>query len=380
MAHEISRRQALGMGLAATAVVATPLRAQGAATPLKSLAQARGIRFGSSVGAGAANSLAGSIHDPAYRDLLRRDCGVLVHENELKWYVLRTEPTGFNFDPADRIMQFAHENDLGVRGHTLLWNRAEFTPAWLQSHDFGTRPASAAEELITTHIRTVMERYRGRIYSWDVVNETIDPETGELRDTVFSRLLGERVMDIAFNAAREADPRAQLVYNDYMGWDNGQDRHRDGVMRLVDGMATRGTPIDALGVQSHIWAAPNERLDGYDPDRDARWRDFLTGITRLDLELAVTEFDVNGTNLPFDIEERDAEIAALAEHYLTVMLSYTQTRDLLVWGMADHYSWLQNLWPRPDGEPKRPSPYDASFRAKPLRAAIANALENAPAR
>ena len=213
-----------------------------------------------------------------------------------------------------------------------------------------------------------------------MVNETVDPETGELRDTVFSRLLGERVTDIAFHAAREADPDAQLVYNDYMGWDTGQSRHRDGVMRLVDGMVERGVPIDALGVQSHIWASPGERSDGFDPARDARWHDFLTAITRLDLDLAVTEFDVNDTRLAYEIAERDADISALAEHYLSLMLSYPQTRDVLVWGMADPYSWLQNLWPRPDGEAKRPSPYDANFRPKPLRAAIARALQSAPAR
>ena len=368
------------MGLAATSTLATPAHAMNSGLSLKALSHARGIRFGSAVGAGAANSLAGSFHDPAYRDLLRRECGVLVHENELKWYVLRPEPTGFNFAPADQIMQFARDNNLGVRGHTLLWNRSEFTPGWLENHDFGSRPASNAEAMLAAHIRTVAERYRGQIYSWDVVNETIDPATGELRDTVFSRLLGERVMDIAFHAAREAAPEAQLVYNDYMGWDTGQARHRDGVMRLLDGVVARGVPIDALGVQSHIWASASERLAGYPSDRDARWHDFLTGITRLGLDLAVTEFDVNDTNLPFDIGERDAEIAALAEHYLSLMLSYSQTRDLLVWGMADHYSWLQTLWPRPDEAVKRPAPYDSSFRAKPLRAAIARALQNAPSR
>jgi endo-1,4-beta-xylanase len=347
---------------------------------LTALAQAKGLRFGSAVGADAPGSLAGSFHDPRYRQLLTRECGLLVHENALKWYAMRPGLEAFDFTQADLVMDFAAREGLQVRGHTLLWNRAEFTPEWLRTHDFGTRPASAAEQLLVGHIRRVVERYRGRIRSWDVVNETIDPDTGQMRDTLFTRLLGERAIDIAFHAVREADPQAELVYNDYMGWDDGQARHREGVLRLLQTMKERAVPLDALGVQSHIWANPSDSQTGFDPGRDSLWRDFLDDVTGLGLNLLVTEFDVNDTTLAYDIEARDQAIADLTEHYLGLMLAYPQTRDVLVWGMADPYSWLQKLWPRPDGEPKRPTPYDDNFAAKPMRDAIARAFINAPAR
>lgn len=378
MTGNASRRQVLGWGLAAGAASIAPAQALLTGPSLHALAQARGVRFGSAVGAGAAGSLAGSFHDPAYLQLLRDECGLLVHENELKWYVVRPGPDTFDFGPADQIMDFAQSAGMAVRGHTLLWNRAEFTSDWIGAHEFGSRPASAAERMITEHIRTVVAHYRGRIGSWDVVNETIDPDTGQMRDTVFTRLLGERLLDIAFNAVREADPQAQLVYNDYMGWDDGQERHRDGVYALLQGLTERGAPINALGVQSHIWAGSSGAP--FSMARDETWREFLTAVTALDLDLLVTEFDVNDTNLPYDFASRDQAVAELAEHYLTLMLSYPETKDVLVWGMADRYSWLQTLWPRPDGEPKRPCPYDEAFRPKPLRDAIARALMNAPQR
>lgn len=377
MTQPVSRRQVLGWCGAAAAFLAAPAHALQTSPSLNALAEAKGLRFGSAVGAGASGSLAGSFHDENYRRLLTQECGLLVHENELKWYVIRPSADVYDFAPADLIMDFAQREGLAVRGHTLLWNRAEFEPDWLTGHDFGTRPASEAERLIVEHIRTVVDRYRSRIGSWDVVNETIDPETGEMRDTIFTRLLGERLLDITHNAVREADPEAQLVYNDYMSWDTGHEAHRDGVLALIQGMRDRGAPIDALGLQSHIWAGSSIESTGFDPTRDETWRDFLSAATSMDVDLLVTEFDVNGTNLPFDIEGRDRAIAELAEHYLSLVLSFEQTRDVLVWGMADPYSWLQNLWPRPDGEAKRPTPYDANFQAKPMRDAIARAFINA---
>ncbi|MCP2678360.1 endo-1,4-beta-xylanase [Maricaulaceae bacterium NA33B04] len=377
MTQPVSRRQVLGWGGAAVAILAAPAHTLKTSSSLNALAEAKGLRFGSAVGAGARGSLRGSFHDPRYRQLLTQECGLLVHENELKWYVIRPSADVYDFAPADLIMEFADREGLAVRGHTLVWNREEFESDWLNSHDFGTRPASEAERLIVEHIRTVVDRYRGRIGSWDVVNETIDPETGQMRDTVLTRLLGERLLDIAHNAVREADPEAQLVYNDYMSWDEGHEAHRDGVLTLIQGMRDRGVPIDALGLQSHIWAGRSIETTGFDTTRDETWRDFLSAVTSMDVDLLVTEFDVNDTNLPFDIEGRDRAIAELAEHYLNLVLSFEQARDVLVWGMADPYSWLQNLWLRPDGEAKRPTPYDADFQAKPLRDAIARAFINA---
>ncbi|HEY0435769.1 MAG TPA: endo-1,4-beta-xylanase, partial [Phenylobacterium sp.] len=94
----------------------------------------------------------------------------------------------------------------------------------------------------------------------------------------------------------------------------------------------------------------------------------------------ITEFDVNDTAAPADIPRRDALIADLARGYMDLMLSYPQMKQVLAWGLSDQYSWLQGRWPRPDALPKRPTPFDAQFRAKPLREALAGAFRAAPKR
>ncbi|HEY8507260.1 MAG TPA: endo-1,4-beta-xylanase [Steroidobacteraceae bacterium] len=338
---------------------------------LDALARRSGRRFGTAL------STRG-LRDGKYLKQVRRECGLLVAENEHKWYVVRSKPQGFNFEPADRLIAFAKENQLGFRGHTLLWHHRRWLPKWLESHDFGANPAAEAERMIVEFIDKSVARHGDIIQSWDVVNETVDENTGELRDTVLSKHLGrQEVVEIAFHAARHAAPRAQLVYNDYMSWDAGSAEHRAGVLRLLENLRKRNVPLDALGVQSHIGAANTEgsKISGRIQERE--WRSFLDEVTGMGLALLITEFDVHDRDLTGSIEERDREVAAQGRAYLELMLSYPQLQTVMVWGLADHHSWLQERTPRPDGLPKRPTPYDSQCQPKPLREAIAAALRSA---
>lgn len=374
----LNRRGLLAAGVGALmggpAVAASP----SAEPSLHALAAAKGRFFGGAVGA-ADGGITASLDDAAYRRLLRQDCGLLVCENEMKWYVLRPDPTTFDFARADRIAAFARENGMALRGHTLLWHHPRWFPAWVESHDFGPRPATAAEAMVTDHIRRVAGRYP-QIRSWDVVNETVDAETGDLRETPLSRAMGQSVLDVAFHAAREAAPQAQLVYNDYMSWEAGHETHRAGVLRLLEGFKARDVPIDALGVQSHIGSGNSDNSVGFDTAQEREWRAFLDAVVDLGLEIVITEFDVHDKNLPADIATRDAAVADLGGRYLELMLSYPQTTGVVAWGMMDSCSWLQGSWLRADGLAKRPTPYDDGGRAKPLHAAIAQAFRTAPAR
>lgn len=372
----LTRRQTLALGAGGLAAMGAPGLVMGRedrGPSLHELAQAKGMRFGSAIGVSPPGTVSGAFHDPQYRQLLIDECGVLVHENELKWYVARPDAQTFDFERADIIMDFAEENGMEMRGHTLLWHHTDWFPDWINNHDFGSRPATAAERMLTEHVRTLVERYKGRIYSWDVVNETID-EAGRFRQTALSRHLGEEVIDIAFHVAKEADPDAELLYNDYMSWEAGYERQQEGVLRLLERLKSRGVPIDGLGVQSHIGSGNYDYSTGFDTAREDTWRQFLDAVVAQDLSLSITEFDVHDKNLPADIETRDREVAELARRYLDIMFSYPQTKDILVWGMADQYSWYQEHWVREDGVAKRPTPYDANFQPKPLRQAIADAL------
>lgn len=373
----LTRRQTLALGAGGLVAIGAPglvmAREADRGPSLHELAQAKGMRFGSAIGVSPPGTVSGAFHDPQYRQLLIDECGVLVHENELKWYVARPDAETFDFARADIIMDFAEENGMEMRGHTLLWHHTNWFPDWINNHDFGSRPGTEAERMLTEHVRTLVERYRGRIYSWDVVNETID-EAGRFRETPLSRHLGEEVIDLAFHIAKEADPDAELLYNDYMSWEAGYERQQEGVLRLLERLKRRGVPIDGLGVQSHIGSGNYDYSTGFDTAREDTWRQFLDAVVAQDLSLSITEFDVHDKNLPADIETRDREVAELARRYLDIMFSYPQTKDILVWGMADQYSWYQEHWVREDGVAKRPTPYDANFQPKPLRQAIADAL------
>jgi endo-1,4-beta-xylanase len=374
-AMSLSRRQALAAGLAA-ALAGSPAGAVTSPTPsLNALAKAKGMRFGSAIAAGGG----GSIENPDYVGVVAGECGLLVPENEMKMQAVRPGPDKFDFSRGDKIMAFAEGRGLAVRGHNLIWHNTKWLPAWVNQYDFGSRPASAAEQLIVTHVKTVCAHFGDRIKSWDVINETIDPATGEMRDTVLTRHLGDKVIDIAFHAARETLPRCQLVYNDYMEWERGNERHRAGVLKLLERLRRDHVPVDALGLQSHIGGDSDLIGTAGAPDPEA-WRRFLHQVTGMGLDLLITEFDINDRNLPADPAVRDARAAAYAKDYFDVTLSFPQVQDALAWGMVDRFSWLNNRTPRADGLPKRPCPYDADFKPKPMREAIAAALRAAPAR
>jgi endo-1,4-beta-xylanase len=362
VAEGLTRRESLTLG--AAAMLATGAAPAGS---LEALARAKGLAFGTAIPVRA-------LHDPAERRLVLSECGIIVPENELKWYALRPAPDRFDFRAADRLAAFARDNGLIFRGHNLLWNRNEYQPGWLATHDFGPDRRATVEKLLTDHIHTVAGRYAGQIDSWDVVNETIDPVTGAMRDTLFTRALGPQVMDVAFHAAREAAPKAKLVYNDYMGFGPGDARHRAGVLRLLEGMKARGVPVDALGVQGHIGNGDAGNVLTFSAADAREWRQFIDRVTGLGLDLLVTEFDVNDTKAPAEIGKRDALVASLGRDFLQLMLTYPQLKQVLCWGLSDNYSWLQGRWPRADGLAKRPTPYDAQLRAKPLREAIAAAF------
>ena len=375
---ELTRRHALVGGTAVLAAVAAarPVRSGS----LDAIAKRSGRRFGSAVAWSPPRIDAASFTNPSYAAILERECELLVPENQLKWQWVRRSPDGFDFRAFDSIVHYAISHGFKLRGHTLFWTPAKWYPKWLADHDFGPRPSAAAEELLAEHVRTVCSRYGTSIYSYDVVNEAVEPETGEIRDTNVTRALGgEAFLDIMFHTARTAAPHAQLVYNDYMSWERNSldETHIRGVLKLLEGFKKRGTPVDALGVQSHIRLLKPLSVADIVRESEGPWRQFLDEVVAMGYQLLVTEFDVNDHAAPKDPGVRDKMIADYARAYLDLMLDYPQLRDLLCWGMCDRYSWLDGFDPRADGSLKRGTPYDVDFRPKPLRSEIADAFSNA---
>jgi endo-1,4-beta-xylanase len=376
---EFTRRQAIAAG---AAVVASSAVAKRPVTtpPLNAVAERSGRRFGSAVAWSPPGTDAGSITNPAYTAILERECSLLVPENQLKWQWVRRTPD-FDFRAFDAIADYADAHGFRLRGHTLFWTPTKWYPKWLAEKQF--RSAAEAEKLLATHVKTVCARYGRRIYSYDVVNEAVQPETGAIRDTNVTRALGgEGFLDLMFHTAREAAPHAQLVYNDYMSWErNSEDEtHIRGVLKLLEGFKKRGTPVDALGVQSHIRLLKPLSVAQIVRESEGPWRRFLDEVVGMGYQLLITEFDVNDRMAPTAIAARDRMVADYARAYLDVMLSYPQLGDILCWGMCDRYSWLEDFDPRADKAPKRGTPYDAKFRPKLLRTAIASAFAQAKSR
>jgi endo-1,4-beta-xylanase len=333
------------------------------------------MRFGTAIIAGR-----NQFGDPAYRALVERECNLIVLENEMKWQALEPAPGRPNFGPADDVIAWARDKGIAVRGHNLFWQAEKWVPAWVAKQNFGAQPAKAVEQLMRTHVSTVCGHFGKTIKSWDVVNEAVDPADGKLRQNALTKPLGAiEQIDLAFRLAHEYAPQAQLVYNDYMRGDAGSAKHRAGVLALLADLKKRGTPINALGLQSHIGS-----WDETDKGRSdlVEWRKFLDEVSGMGFDLLITELDVNDRRLPADIAKRDAGVAAATRDFLDVTLAYPRLRDILVWGLADNVSWLQT-WdeaPRKDKLPMRPTPFDAQLKAKPMKQAIIDAIKAAPAR
>lgn len=381
MTMSLDRRELL-VGAAAMLAVPAPAASAASAAGISAAAAKAGMRFGSCFNAAPAAAARGSYLRPDYAALLERDCSILVPENEMKWQAIRPSAESYDFARFDAMVDYAQAHGMAMRGHTLLWHRTKWFPKWLNELDFGSRPASRAENVLTSHIRTVTQRYKGRIVSYDVVNEAVTPESGALEETSLSKAFGSAsgLLDLAFHTAREHAPGVQLVYNDYMSWEPGNEAHRAGVLKLLEGFRKRGTPVDALGIQSHIEMRTLDPSTRFGPHDEKGWRAFLDAVTAMGYALVITEFDVKDNALPADIAVRDAGVAAYARAYFDLMLSYPQLKDVLCWGLNDKYSWLQGFAPRDDKLPLRCCPYDPDGNPKPLHASIEGAFTARAAR
>ncbi|BAY20659.1 endo-1,4-beta-xylanase [Calothrix sp. NIES-2100] len=314
--------------------------------------------------------------DPAYMAAIVENCSMFVPEWEFKWTagdaMLRPGVDQFDFTAADWIANFAATHKLLLRGHTLVWH--ESLPQWFKE----TVNSENAQQLLQKHIQTVVKRYAGKIHSWDVVNEAIEPKDGRddgLRITPWLESLGTNYIDLAFRLTAEADPKALLFYNDY-GLDYDTPKHeakRTAVLKLLERLKSNGTPIHGLGIQAHLSPGKNK----FNPEK---LRQFLQDVASLGLKIMITEMDVADQELPRDIELRDRIIAGAYEDYLSVVLEESAVIAVITWGLSDRYSWLSEFQPRSDKAAVRPLPFDAQMRRKLVWNAIARAFDNAQRR
>lgn len=363
--NHATRRTVLA-SLAASLVV----RSAGAADrpALRALAGARGVLYGSAI---AADQLGAG---DGFAELVRRECAALVTENDLKWSFICAAPQQYDFSRADAIFAFAEAAGLAMRGHTLLWFHR--TPDWFKE----LTDRVAAERAVLAHITTLVGRYRGRVRIWDVVNEPVELTDGRsdgLRWPVFLEKLGPGYIDLAFHAARAADPGALLLLNEYgVEYDTpDQDAKRDAVLRLLERLRRAGTPLDLLGVQAHLEV-------GRMPFSAAKLKRFLGEVAALGLGIAVTELDVVDAAAPGDRAVRDGMVADEYARFLDAALAEPAVRTIMTWGLSDRHSWIVRRESsassrRQDGLDPRPLPFDTDLRPKAAWHGIAGSFRRA---
>ncbi|HEX3438683.1 MAG TPA: endo-1,4-beta-xylanase [Pseudacidobacterium sp.] len=328
---------------------------------LRAHAEARGLLVGCAV---VPERLSG---EPQYAETVAEQANLLVAENAMKWHALRPAPDKYNFAPADAILAFAEGHKQRLRGHNLCWHQA--LPDWFHS----VVTTDNADRMLTEHIRTVAGHFAGKLHSWDVVNEAIEPKDERpdgLRKSPWLELAGPGYIEIAFRAARQADSSALLTYNDYgIELDTpDQTIKREQVLALVRRLKKNNVPIDAVGVQSHLAAGTGVPGDGL--------RDFVRKLRAMDMQVFITELDVSDHNLQGTVSERDAAVASLYGSYLRLMLAEPNVTSVLTWGITDKYTWLNHEHARSDGQPQRPLPFDADYKPVPAFFAMRDALSS----
>lgn len=323
-------------------------------------------------------------NDSQAMELVRKQFNTITNENLLKWESIHPEPGRYDFEAADKYVEFGERHGMFIVGHTLVWHNQ--TPDWVfEDADGNLLEREALLERMRDHIHTVVGRYKGKIHAWDVVNEAIviqrgNESEGAWRESKWRQIIGPDYLEKAFQFAHEADPDAELYYNDYDEWKVGK---RKLFRQLVEQFREKGIRIDGLGLQGH-WGLDYPQLR----EIEAMFEDLST----LDVKLMVTELDVNvlpspsrntgaevtdrfqarselnpySENLPDEVQQQ------LSDRYREFFQIFHQYRDsihrITFWGVDDGQSW-RNYWPI-RGRTNYPLLFDRQYQPKPAYHAV----------
>ncbi|MBS1793195.1 MAG: endo-1,4-beta-xylanase [Acidobacteria bacterium] len=315
--------------------------------------------------------------------LVKRHFNSVSPENVMKWEVIHPAADRYNFAEADRYVEFGVANRMFVVGHTLVWHNQ--TPKWV-FEDAPGKPVGRDELLkrMREHIMTVVGRYQGKIGGWDVVNEALD-EDGNLRQSPWLKIIGEDYIAKAFEFAHEADPKAQLYYNDY-SLEN--DAKRRGAVALVKKLRDRKIFVSGIGTQGH-WNLEYPTRGQLEATLDAFAEFGKVSVTELDVDVLPRPGNYSGAEISqnFELQEKldpyknglPADVQKqLANRYAELFKIFLEHRKQLArvtfWGVADNDSWKNNFPVR--GRTNYPLLFDREWKPKPAFDAVIETAKN----
>ena len=318
--------------------------------------------------------------EPKTLEIVEKHFNSITPENILKWEEIHPEPSRYNFEAVDRFVEFGEKNKMHIVGHTLVWFYQ--TPDWVFQDETGkSLSREALLERMKDHIFTIMSRYKGRIHGWDVVNEAISQD-GEFRKSKWFEILGEDHIIKAFEYAHQADPDAELYYNEY---DYEIKPKCEGVIKLIKDLQSKGVHLDGVGIQGH-WFVDYPQIEEIE--------NYVAELSNLGVNIMITELDVSA--LPFypvdskvvDISSFDAESQKkynpypdgmpesaqedLANRYAELFSLFLKYREkfsrITFWAVHDGQTW-RNYHPI-SGRTDYPMLFDRNCKPKPALNAI----------
>lgn len=296
-------------------------------------------------------------------ELIRKHFNSLTAENVMKMGPIHPEEDRYNWEPADRIVDFAQQNKMRMRGHTLCWHNQ--APPWMFKDAAGdTVSKEVLLKRLKDHITEVVTRYKGKIYAWDVVNEVIDDnDARHYRQSQWYKICGEEFIARAFEWAHAADPDAKLFYNDY---NTESPAKREKIYQMLKKLIDAKVPIHGVGLQAH-W-----HLD--DPT-ELELRNSIEKFSSLGLEIQITELDVSvypgesgrrekrpDETGEFTPEMEQKQMALYKMVFEVFRDQSDKITSVTFWNVSDRYSWLDNFPVR--GRKNHPLLFDANLKPK----------------
>lgn len=327
---------------------------------LLDLFKKRGIYFGAAVQPKLLEKY------PEYADTLKSEFDMITPENSMKMSAIHPNINEYSFKDTDELIDFASTNKMAVRGHILVYSRK--MADWFNN----LKDKSEMEKQLEEHVKTLVKRYKGKIYAWDVINEEFDFDEGKFdlegkhQQSPLFKMLGESYIEKSFKWAHEADPNAKLFVNEF-GIDEMNPR-ADQTYKMIENLLAKGVPVHGIGFQMHRALGTDPWFPGI-PNMESVRKNFER-FAKLGLEIHITEMDIPVQKGNGSYEERLIEQAKVYKDILEVALSIKAFKALVVWGVTDRINWIDYI----SGKEDAPLLFDREYKKKPAYFSIIEAL------